>query len=217
MGTFRMTVEIADPLGQRFEAVEMLVDTGAMFTRAPRSLLERLGAPVESNYTAAWRDYREDHEAEAFLHDTWCNVIAELMPENAAWKWVSQADRYLETARRIRDEVLPRIAEEHQGCEKLVALAVQAAMREHFERFGEMPDGGFGLTVLQAVDQFLARSDQKEGDGGFAQRFRTGRDSPGNATLRQKRLSADSKQLVSDRPGENNRNSSTVDQARRRA
>ena len=52
MGTFRMTVEIADPLGQRFEAVEMLVNTGATFTKAPRSLLERLGAPVESTYTA---------------------------------------------------------------------------------------------------------------------------------------------------------------------
>ena len=56
MGTFRMTVEIADPLGQRFEAVEMLVDTGATFTRAPRALLERLGAPVESTYTAVGGD-----------------------------------------------------------------------------------------------------------------------------------------------------------------
>ena len=32
MGTFRITVELADPLGQHFEAVEMLVDTGATFT-----------------------------------------------------------------------------------------------------------------------------------------------------------------------------------------
>ena len=49
MGTFRITVEIADPRGQRFEAVEMLVDTGATFTKAPRDLLERLGVPVESH------------------------------------------------------------------------------------------------------------------------------------------------------------------------
>ena len=48
MGTFRITVEIADPRGQHFEAVEMLVDTGATFTKAPRDLLERLGVPVES-------------------------------------------------------------------------------------------------------------------------------------------------------------------------
>ena len=43
MGTFRITVEIADPRSQRFEAVEMLVDTGATFIKAPRELLERLG------------------------------------------------------------------------------------------------------------------------------------------------------------------------------
>ena len=46
MGTFRITVEIADPLGQHFEAVEMLVDTGATFTKAPRDLLERLGVAL---------------------------------------------------------------------------------------------------------------------------------------------------------------------------
>ena len=36
MGTFRITVEIADPRGQRFEALEMLVDSGATFTKAPK-------------------------------------------------------------------------------------------------------------------------------------------------------------------------------------
>ena len=52
MGTFYITVEIADPSGQQFEPVEMLVDTGATFTKAPRKLLERLGVPAESTYTA---------------------------------------------------------------------------------------------------------------------------------------------------------------------
>ena len=56
MGTFRITVEIADPRGQHFEAVEMLVDTGAIFTKAPRDLLERLGVPVESTYSAELAD-----------------------------------------------------------------------------------------------------------------------------------------------------------------
>ena len=56
MGTFRVTVEIADPQGQRFEAVEMLVGTGATFTKAPRELLEQLGVPVESTYTAELAD-----------------------------------------------------------------------------------------------------------------------------------------------------------------
>ncbi len=56
METFRITVEIADPGGQRFEAVEMLVDTGATFTKAPRDLLEQLGVPVESTYSAELAD-----------------------------------------------------------------------------------------------------------------------------------------------------------------
>ena len=34
----------------------MLVDTGAMFTKVPRALLERLGVPVESSYTAELAD-----------------------------------------------------------------------------------------------------------------------------------------------------------------
>ncbi len=56
MGTFRITVEVGDPHGQRFEPVEMLVDTGATFTKAPRELLEGLGVPVESTYTAELAD-----------------------------------------------------------------------------------------------------------------------------------------------------------------
>ena len=56
MGAFRITVVIGDPHGQRFEPVEMLVDTGATFTKAPRELLEGLGLPVESTYTAELAD-----------------------------------------------------------------------------------------------------------------------------------------------------------------
>lgn len=43
MGTFRVTVEVGDVPGQRFEAVEALVDTGATYTLMPQSLLRRLG------------------------------------------------------------------------------------------------------------------------------------------------------------------------------
>lgn len=43
MGHFRVTLEIGDAQGQRFEAVDALVDTGATYTWMPRSLLERLG------------------------------------------------------------------------------------------------------------------------------------------------------------------------------
>ncbi len=56
MGTFQITVKIAGPRGESFEAVEMLMDTGATFTKAPRALLERLGVPVEDTYTAVLAD-----------------------------------------------------------------------------------------------------------------------------------------------------------------
>ena len=60
MGTFRITVEIADPLGQHFEAVEMLVDTGATFTKAPGTCWNgwasrwRDSIPPNSPTAAAW-------------------------------------------------------------------------------------------------------------------------------------------------------------------
>ena len=43
MGTFSVTIEIGDPVGQRYERVEALVDTGATYTTVPTPLLERLG------------------------------------------------------------------------------------------------------------------------------------------------------------------------------
>ncbi len=38
-----MTIEVGDPQGQRWETVDILVDTGATYTWVPRPLLERLG------------------------------------------------------------------------------------------------------------------------------------------------------------------------------
>ena len=43
MGTFRATIEIGDPQGTRYEAMEALVDTGSTYTWVPRDLLRRLG------------------------------------------------------------------------------------------------------------------------------------------------------------------------------
>lgn len=43
MGTFRVSMEIGDPAGQRYETIEALVDTGATYTTVSASLLERLG------------------------------------------------------------------------------------------------------------------------------------------------------------------------------
>ena len=42
MGTFRVTIEIGDVQGQRWQAVDALVDTGSTYTWLPRQLLERL-------------------------------------------------------------------------------------------------------------------------------------------------------------------------------
>ena len=43
MGVFHVRIEVGDPQGTRFQAVDALVDTGASHTAAPASLLRRLG------------------------------------------------------------------------------------------------------------------------------------------------------------------------------
>lgn len=43
MGTFHVTVQLGDPLGQRFETLVALVDTGATYTWVPAPILSRLG------------------------------------------------------------------------------------------------------------------------------------------------------------------------------
>jgi aspartyl protease family protein len=43
MGTFTTSIEVGDPNGQRWETIDVLVDSGATFTMLPRPLLERLG------------------------------------------------------------------------------------------------------------------------------------------------------------------------------
>ena len=45
MTTFSVRFELGDITGARFEKVEGVVDTGSIFTAAPRELLERLGVP----------------------------------------------------------------------------------------------------------------------------------------------------------------------------
>ncbi len=47
MGTFRIAAEIGDARGQRWEALQALVDTGSTFTWIPRDILERLGIQPE--------------------------------------------------------------------------------------------------------------------------------------------------------------------------
>ncbi len=79
MSAFRVTIEIGDPKGERFEPVEALVDTGATYTWVPRSVLERLGVqPVRERpfvladgrqvlYQMAWTIVRLNGEAQPTL------------------------------------------------------------------------------------------------------------------------------------------------------
>jgi clan AA aspartic protease len=43
MGTFRADVEVGGPQGDRYEAVQAVVDTGSTYTWVPRDVLTRLG------------------------------------------------------------------------------------------------------------------------------------------------------------------------------
>ena len=45
MGTFSIPAEVGDQRGERWERVELLVDTEATYTMLPASLLRRLGVP----------------------------------------------------------------------------------------------------------------------------------------------------------------------------
>ena len=49
MGTFAVTLGVADPQGRRYEEVEVMVHSGATYTVLPASILEGLGVtPHES-------------------------------------------------------------------------------------------------------------------------------------------------------------------------
>ena len=47
MGETYVTIEVGDVRGERFEAVEVMVDTGSTFTAVSGDLLRRLGVAVE--------------------------------------------------------------------------------------------------------------------------------------------------------------------------
>ena len=47
MGAILVTIEIGDVRGERFEPVEVMVDTGSTFTSVPANLLGRLGVSAQ--------------------------------------------------------------------------------------------------------------------------------------------------------------------------
>ena len=58
MGRVEITISVGDPQGDRFEELEVLVDTGATFTKVPRELLEKLDVPVERTVLSELADGR---------------------------------------------------------------------------------------------------------------------------------------------------------------
>jgi predicted aspartyl protease len=55
---FRITFEVGDPTGTRYEPIEALVDTGAPYTVIPAPILERLGIRRETTETFEFADGR---------------------------------------------------------------------------------------------------------------------------------------------------------------
>ena len=47
MGTITVTIQVGDPQGNRFEELDIIVDTDSTYTAVPRAILERLGTPVD--------------------------------------------------------------------------------------------------------------------------------------------------------------------------
>lgn len=56
MGMFNVEIEISSPDGQRFERVEALVDSGAIYSFMPSSLLDGLGVERQRTMTFVLAD-----------------------------------------------------------------------------------------------------------------------------------------------------------------
>ena len=58
MGTITVTIQVGDNHGNRFEELDIIVDTGSTYTAVPRAMLERLGVPVERSLPSETADGR---------------------------------------------------------------------------------------------------------------------------------------------------------------
>ena len=71
MSTFSVELEIGDPDGLRFEAVEAMVDSGATYTTAPGSLLRKLSVAPMSRASFVLADGRR---TEREIGQTWVRL-----------------------------------------------------------------------------------------------------------------------------------------------
>jgi predicted aspartyl protease len=74
VGTFRVRIEVGGPERERFEPVDVLVDTGATYTVLPRLLLEDLGVVPHRRASFALADGRR---VERSLGRAWIRLGAQ--------------------------------------------------------------------------------------------------------------------------------------------
>ena len=58
MATTRITIEIGDPQGRRFEELDVIAGTRSTYTVVPRAMLDRLGVPVQRTLPSETADGR---------------------------------------------------------------------------------------------------------------------------------------------------------------
>ena len=58
MGTVTVTIQVGDHQGDRFEDLDIIVDTGSTYTAVPRATLERLGVPIQRSMPSKTADGR---------------------------------------------------------------------------------------------------------------------------------------------------------------
>ena len=56
MGTVTVTIQVGDRQGDRFEDLDIIVDTGSTYTAIPRATLERLGVPIQRSMPSKTAD-----------------------------------------------------------------------------------------------------------------------------------------------------------------
>lgn len=56
MNAVKVKIEIGDPRGERFEDLEVTVNTARTLTEVPREVLERMGVPVQRQIRARLAD-----------------------------------------------------------------------------------------------------------------------------------------------------------------
>jgi predicted aspartyl protease len=71
MGIFRVRIEVGDPHGTRYEAVDALVETEASHTTFPRPLLERMGIKPHARGIFELADGRQ---VELAIGRTWVRI-----------------------------------------------------------------------------------------------------------------------------------------------